>query len=288
MKTGIRASTFDICGYGRWAEKTYIKLKEHGFSCSDFDMMDTETVIYKDKTTVVRDLMLKEKELAESAGVEITQVHGPWCWPTRDNSCEGLRERMDEMKKSIYYTSVLGAKNWVIHPIMPYGTEDKNTETASKTIESNLNFFRELLPTARQHDVTICLENMPFRNFSLSTPEEILGFVNEINDSNFKICLDTGHVATFADLVLAQETIRLGEKIRALHVHDSRAGMDLHLMPYYGITDWPSFMKALKDINFDGAFCLETAPPAGLCDDVFETAGRLLGEICGQLVSMCH
>ena len=31
------------------------------------------------------------------------------------------------------------------------------------------------------------LENMPFREFPISTPDEILGVVNEINDDNFKI-----------------------------------------------------------------------------------------------------
>lgn len=36
MKIGIQTSTFDTDGYGRWKDKTYKKLKEHGYACTDF------------------------------------------------------------------------------------------------------------------------------------------------------------------------------------------------------------------------------------------------------------
>ena len=285
MKIGVIADSMVSTGYGRYGKNVYNKLKEYGFSCSDFNMMSTGTVLYKGEESEVNELLVTERKLADMAGIEISQVHGPWTMPIREVTPEGMQERMEKMKKSIRLTSVLGVKNWVIHPIMPYGLEEKETELDPKTFESNFKFFTQLLETAKDCGVTICLENMPFENFSLSTPENILNLVNEINDDNFKICLDTGHVGTFADLNLADETRRLGNKIMALHVHDTRPGADLHQMPYYGSLDWESFAGALKDIGFDGTFSLETTPLSKLPEDIFVSASLLLNQIAEKIVS---
>jgi hypothetical protein len=101
--------------------------------------------------------------------------------------------------------------------------------------------MRELLETAKAYDITICLENMPMLEFSLSVPEKILELVNAIDDEHFKICLDTGHVSVFPDLCLAEETRVLGKQIRVLHVHDNHLGEDVHMLPYFGTIDWAGF-----------------------------------------------
>ena len=64
------------------------------------------------------------------------------------------------MKKSIRAASILECKNWVIHPIMPFGVEDIDTGDAEKTWDMNVAFMKELLKTAKEYGVTICLENM--------------------------------------------------------------------------------------------------------------------------------
>lgn len=269
MKIGIQTSTFDTEGYGRWKDKTYDKLNEHGYSCTDFDMSNTETPIYTLPEEEAKELLLKEKELAEKSGIEIVQVHGPWRWPPKDLTQEDRAERMEKMKKSIRLTSHIGCKNWIVHPVMPYGIEEAGTEDAEKTWNINIEFMTELLKTAKEYDVTICLENMPMINFSLAKPEDILRFVKTINDDNFKICLDTGHVSVFF-ISVGDEVRRLGSEIKALHVHDNSFGVDLHSIPYFGIIDWDDFAKALKEINFEGCLSLETMPPRRLEDDMFE------------------
>ena len=119
--------------------------------------------------------------------------------------------------------------------------------------------------------------------FSLSKPKEILNLVQQIGDDHFKICLDTGHVSVFSDLDLAAETRRLGSEIRVLHVHDNRYGMDMHLTPYDGIIDWDSFACALKDIQFEGVFSLETGPSAQMSDVLFEQKSRYLASIAQNI-----
>ena len=147
--------------------------------------------------------------------------------------------------------------------------------------EKNLEFFHKILDEAKSYGITICLENMPFINFSLATPYEILDFVKLINDDNFKICLDTGHIATFPELSAGQAVRDLGDNIRAFHIHDSIPNFDLHLLPYFGKTDWADFSKALKEINYDGGICLETAPPHNLPNDIYE-------ELCISLAKILH
>ena len=141
---------------------------------------------------------------------------------------------------------------------MPFGTEDIDTDLAQKTWDINLRFMKEILVTAKENDITICLENMPMRKFAIATPAHILRFVKMMDDPHFKICLDTGHVSVFPNLRLDEEVRTLGKEIRVLHVHDNKFGSDLHLMPYFGVIDWEKFAFSLKEIQFDGSFSLET------------------------------
>lgn len=283
MKIGLRTNTLDKKGYGRWGNDTYKKLKEHGYSCSDFNMMDTDSVIYA-SLNKSDSLLLAEKELALDAGIIINQAHGPWQWPPKDFTVADREERMDKMKKSIRATFLLGCKNWVIHPIMPFGIEDIDMGKTNETRKINIEFMKELLNTAKEFGITICLENMPMRKFSLSKPQAILDIVSEINDDNFKICLDTGHVSVFEELSVGDEVRRVGKEIKTLHVHDNKIGKDLHLMPYFGVINWKDLANALNEIGFEGCFSLETMPPGGLPDKIFEDMCKSLFDIANDIV----
>jgi len=285
MKIG---TSFSLTGGFKtyWGENCYKKLSELGFYGMDFNMSNTESVLYTADEVEIESILVNERESALDAGMEINQVHGPWRWPPKDYTPEDRAERMGKMKKSIKMTSVLGCKNWVVHPIMPFYVDDIGTEDEQKTWEYNIEFMTELLQFAKQYGVTICLENMPFIRFSLSKPQDILRFVKTINDDNFKICLDTGHVmACDAGLSLYEETKRLGEEIRVLHIHDDRYCKDAHLMPYLGTIDWKSFARALKEIEFKGVFSLETTPPAALSEPLFEQMSLLYANVAKEIVS---
>lgn len=279
MKIGIYHAR-----YTRFGEECYRKMKAHGFSCVDFGMADTETPLYAASEEEFREMLLHEKQLAEEAGMEINQVHGPWRWPPRDRTPEDQTERMEKMKKSIRGTAILGCKNWVIHPIMPFDIHDKGTENEPVTWEMNLAFMKELLAYAKEYDVTICLENMPMPEFSIGSPSEILKFVKQMNDEHFKICLDTGHVALYRDVTPGQAMRDMGSEVRVLHVHDNNGWGDIHQFPYFGVIDWDDFMRALKECGFEGVFSLETAPGEGLPDDIFEEMSRTLAKLAHRMV----
>lgn len=270
--------------YLRYGEDRYKKMKEHGFDCVDFNMDDTSSPIYTLSEAESDALMLREKALAEEAGMEINQVHGPWRYPPRDLEPEDRAERLESMKRSIRATAALGCKHWVIHPIMPYTTHDTEHGKEKETWEMNVEFFRALLPTAKEYGITVCLENMPMLAFSLSKPADILRLVEEINDESFKVCLDTGHVSVFKELNIGDEVRRLGDYIKVLHVHDNMMSRDLHLLPYFGDLDWDGFLKALKDIGYKGVFSLETAPPEALPMPIFEKMSISLAGLARGMV----
>jgi len=270
-------------GYNRYGDEKYKKIKEHGFDCVDFNIMNTETELYVSGEERFKEILLCEKKLAEDAGIKIHQVHGPWRIP-KDSTEADREERMEKMQKSIRAASILGAKYWVIHPLMPCGVDDLVTGFAGSTWEINLTFMRKLLETAKEYGITICLENMPMNNFSISTPEKILEFVQEINDKHFKICLDTGHLARFKVRKTGDAIRLLGDNIKVLHTHDNMGDSDTHQFPYTGIIDWKDFGKALKDINFDGVLSMETAPKADLSDDEFEKKSKELAIIARKIV----
>lgn len=278
METGMCSQYYE-----RWGNLRYRKMKEHGYAYIDYNLADTDGPAYSCSERELEALVRKERELVCEAGMEINQVHGPWRWPPRDHTPQERQERMEKMKRSIRATALLGCRNWVIHPVMPYGIEDKGTGHEQETWEINMAFMGRLFETAKEYGVTICLENMPMPDFSIGSPSEILKFVRAVDDERFRICLDTGHVAVYEGLNPAEALRELGEAVRVLHVHDNNGREDLHYMPYFGVIDWQEFSGTLRKSGFQGVFSLETAPPQKLPDAVYEDMCRALSKIARKL-----
>lgn len=246
MKLGTRKELFSA-----YSDGCYRKMKECGFDFADVsisgELDGMSEAEYEQR-------WLAEKALAGVAGVTIHQTHGPWRYPPHDET-EALRaERAEVMKRSIRVTVKLGCRYWVIHPLMPFGPDDDFDPKQFTRI--NYDFFRALLPFAKENGVTICFENMPMKNLSISTPEKTLEFVRLIDDENFKMCLDTGHSMVFG--IQPTEAVRMAKSdMKVMHVHDNHGKYDEHLLPYCGIVDWADYRRALDEIGFDGVFSLE-------------------------------
>ena len=260
------------------------KLKSLGYDALDYQIADTKSEIYAMSEEESLAFLRRERERIEKAGLFVNQVHGPWRWPPRDYEEADRIERMEKMKRSMRMAVALGARYWIVHPLMPFGIEDIGSGKEKETHSINLAFMRELLAEAKKNGLVICLENMPFPKFSISSPEAILNFVKEIGDEDFMICLDTGHVGTYENLDLAEETLRLGSYIKALHVHDSYTSHDYHLAPYSGKHDWEKFGAALLAIGYEGVCSLETWPSAALPLDLLEDELALLAKKAKHIV----
>ena len=269
MKLGISDFYYDT-DWDFGAAKRYQLYRQAGFSCIDFNTAPVTIPLYTEPETEMERLLTQVRQELEAADMTVHQVHGPWCWPpTKDTTPEGRPLRAEEMKKSMRMAKLLGCDKWVVHPIMPNLLRDLPDGTAENTWQLNVEFMGWLLDYAKQIDVTICLENMPHRNFSMAKPEKVLELAKLMNDPHFAVCLDFGHVATQEGLSVADQIRLLGDKLQAVHIHDNLGEKDQHLWPMKGIIDWQEAMKALKEIGYDGPFSFETCPDNGVDEATF-------------------
>lgn len=278
MKRGI-SEPFDSDGRWGFSNAEYEILKKYGFDFVDFGAADTDTELYGMDEDAALSLMREIKARHDGLGIKIWQMHGPWRYPPRDATDEERAERLDKMKRAVLLAECADCRYLVVHPLMP-DMEDLVHDCADETYRINLSFMRELADFAAEHAVVICLENMPMRDLSLAKPLDILAFVREIDSPNFKICLDSGHVAVFSGLSPAEALLSLGDYVKVLHIHDNDGIADRHRDPGQGIIDWQAFAGALETIDFDGVFSLEV----GLSADKFEPRVAALREICNKII----
>jgi sugar phosphate isomerase/epimerase len=164
------------------------------------------------------------------------------------------------MKKAVFGTHVLGAHRFIVHPLMPYLDTDRAPE---EVLSLNEAFFAELADYAKGYGVTVCVENLPFPSYPLTTVEQVCALVDKLDRDNLKVCLDTGHAAIFFGSDVGAAVRYIGDRLEAVHVHDNMGEQDEHLIPGDGIIDWDGFTSALKEIGFGGVMSLETSPKHG-------------------------
>ena len=264
-KIGIRTK-----GYwrddGRFFE-SFLKMREHGFECADFDgFTNTHTAFFELGEHAFTDRLKAIKEGADRAGITFSQAHAPWDCPPPDATPQQRRKRLEEMIRGC---RVIGCPYFVVHAILPFGCTENPLPEEFKRI--NIGFFTELVKPAEENGVTVCLENLPFKALSLSSPTQVLDFVKTIDSPFFKMCFDTGHAALY-DLAVGRFVRQIGKDyLAALHIHDNNGKDDQHLPVFQGSIDWEDFRAALRDIGFEGTISLETAVYGELGNDDFQT-----------------
>lgn len=272
MKTGIVDTAYLYLGSHAEA---FARMKQHGYDCTDYQhLVDTDNALFAMDATGFERTLLAVRRDAQNAGIEIYQAHGPWRWPPQDQTPEDRAERFEKMSRAILGCEILGCPNFIIHPIMPFG--DWQDPEPERLWEMNLEFFSRLCDVARAHGRVICFENMPMTALSLSTPEQILRFVKQIDSPNMRVCLDTGHCAVFG--ISPADAVRLlgKEYLRALHVHDNDGKADRHMLPGQGVIDWEDFARALAEIDCQCPVSLETSVGGKIPADQREDAEKEL------------
>ncbi len=274
MKTGIVDTAYMYLGSHAAA---FERMKQHGYDCTDYQyLVDTENELFSQDAQGFERALLDVRHYAENAGIEIYQAHGPWRWPPQDFSAEDRAERFEKMSRAILGCEILNCPNFIIHPIMPFG--DWQDPEPEKLWDMNLEFFSRLCEVAKTHGRVICFENMPMTALSLSTPEQILRFIKEINSPYMRMCLDTGHCSVFG--LSPADAVRLigKEYLRALHVHDNDGKADRHMLPGEGVIDWEDFARALVEIDCTCPVSIETAVSSKIPTDERDAAERELAK----------
>lgn len=111
--------------------------------------------------------------------------------------------------------------------------------------EEGLRRFERLAEAAERHRFTLCFENT-------RASEHLDAVMERLQSPYIRYCYDSGHeigMATdtpYFDRYLKQ----YGDRLGALHLHDSIPGFDLHVAPFDGALDWERVAAALKETAY--------------------------------------
>ena len=225
-------------------------------------------IFEKSSEEIIETVLRADKDLLDRYGLRACQTHAPYpVW--RYGEDEKNKYRLLETLRCIELTAYLGAPYVIIHPI---------TETfrfsPKELRERNLDFYSGLIDTAKKNHVTICLENMwNSRNGNIfectcEDPYEANDYIDTLNkmagEEIFGFCFDVGH-ATLCGRYMKNTLIALGDRVKALHIHDANKYNDLHTLPYSQcstagntpFTDWTGMLDGLRAINYRGGINFE-------------------------------
>lgn len=237
-------------------EKAVELVAKSGFDAWDFSMFDMckknakGLLVPTNHPTAQDDYLAfarKLKQIGLDNGIVCNQGHAPF--PSSPKSSYYL-------KRAIECVAEAGGDICIIHP-MNNGTPGENAE-----------MYLELLPFAKEHNVKIATENMwnwkPLHRHSCfaacATPESFNAHLDAVNDDYFVACLDIGHAEMKGSDTTAAEMIRrLGNRLKALHIHDNDKLHDSHQIPFSMNIDFISVINALKEVNYGGYLTLEAS-----------------------------
>ena len=228
-----------------------------GFDAWDFSMFEMCRIDWSNWTVLDSDHPLSKPDYLKFArelkrigldnGIVCNQSHAPF-----PSNVPEIREKY--LKRAIECTAEAGGEICIIHP-------DNNS-----TAEENAEFYRELLPFAKECGVKIATENM--WNWEKDAPtacaaacshhDDFCKHIDIVNDPYLVACLDIGH-AEMAGLDTSAPTMirALDKRLQALHIHDNDRRGDSHQIPFSMNIEWEPIAKALKYIDYQGYLTLE-------------------------------
>ncbi|MBE6608918.1 MAG: sugar phosphate isomerase/epimerase [Ruminococcaceae bacterium] len=232
-------------------KKSFDIFAEAGFDGMDFnnDVIEYATLEHD------KDFYLDLKKYAEEKGITMCQAHAPF--PSSYVEEEKSAKRFEEIVQGMKNASYLGVPMIVVHPCthLDYSAEGN----ADVLFEYNLDFYRKLIPYAKEFGIKIAIENIGLDSVT-SSPERLNKLYDTLNDPVFTICFDVGH--SLLEKVDPAEAIRaIGDRLvnGCTHIHDNNGISDTHTLPYYGNIEWESVMKALADIGYKGNLSYEAS-----------------------------
>ena len=236
-------------------------MAEHGYECLDFSRFtNTETDFFKLPEAEFEKELVRYKKVLNAAGLVANQAHSPWRHPAQDFTAEQRAERLEAFKKSIRGCAYLGVTDFVMHCIMPFGTNSADHPELMR--DMNAEFMAALAEESKKYgNIRINLENLPFPTLPLNHPDQIVEHVKrmnrEVSGDLFRVCIDTGH-CNYCKYNAADSVRLAGNLLGTLHVHDNDSTRDAHATPGNGNIDWDDFSNALQEVGFDKVLSFET------------------------------
>lgn len=191
------------------------------------------------------------KKTGERLGLTFVQAHS-------SDSVYEKGEKRDYLtsmiKRELEICELLGIPGMVVHALYNQGG------TREDFIEKNTEFYSDLLESAKKTGVTVytentCTKNCPtyyiFDGDDFNALDEALG-----RPDFFGFCYDVGH-AHIQGIDHYKAIMTMGDRLKAVHIHDNPSHADLHMQPFTGNCNFDAVMMGLIDVGFKGYFTLE-------------------------------
>ena len=273
LKIGIQSETV-MSQLG--AERGCELFREAGFEVIDWNINDEIPIkrfmegersgisIFEKPLPEIMDYFKDTLRCFEKNGLQITQMHGPFpAW--REDCPELLDYVIATTIQCIRLCDAIGCPYIVVHGV----SLKKNWEntTYEQIREINRKLYTSLIPVLRETNVTVCLENL-FSTYKkevyegiCNNPYEAIEWIDSLNaevgKECFGLCFDTGHLHLMRGDMHAY-LLKLGKRIKALHIHDNCGSSDDHRAPYTGTIIWEDLCTTLAEIGYTGELNFET------------------------------
>lgn len=143
--------------------------------------------------------------------------------------------------------------------------------------EAGYRRYAKIVECAEKHNFNLCVENT-------RASEHLVYVMDRFKSPNVYFCYDSGH-----DIGMAHNTkyynkflSSYGDRLGAVHIHDSIKDFDLHVIPFDGAIDWDFVSKELAKTKY-GAEKL-CAEPGGLIHAIKE--GKTADELRATYADM--
>lgn len=264
----------------------YKRIKEAGFEGVDWDCgkvwgirattaaraLPDDCILLWDIEKIIEKYEPDFDELKKN-GLKLCQAHAPIAMYIK--SKPEFQKQIEQVNiNMLKLCGHAGFKHLVIHA--PNRAIDDDYMTYAELWQATLERFVPLIPTIKETGVMVLLEdglNGSYHKFAgprslyvagpCCDPYEACEMIDTLNqiagEECFGLCLDTGH------LNLAKRRMRpyidiVGNRIKALHVHDSNCAQDDHFVPEMGTIDWDEFIEGLRAIGYRGNINFERDP----------------------------
>lgn len=253
MKLCVTANILTRCTAGTQEEfrEAMSFVKRAGFEEVDFPF-NTPMMLRENWKEDIR----AKAAIAKAAGVHIRYAHLPFDYPS-EGCGYGWEEFETASFRAMDMAKELGADCAAIHP-RTYMTREYDAE---REREEALRFMKPYCEYAGKIGLALGLENM--RGPGQSAPKEIRRFCEGVDDLigmadelGTGICWDTGH-ANISAQAQKESLIKVGKRLKMVHINDNFAEDDVHIAPFVGNVDWNGVAEGLKAVNYQGSLNLE-------------------------------
>ena len=187
-------------------ERDFRNIKEAGFDTVDFNLeifLDWNSIaslkgdcFYDRPMDELKDFFRPYVDACRHNGLEFSQMHAPFYLYIDDD--EKRRHFIEIEKKAVELAGWMGSPFEVVHPFIMNSKYGRQAEW-----DSNMAFYRELIPIAKAGHVKICMENM-FETYHehiidavCSDPVEAVRYMDTLNEEAgeevIAFCFDMGH-----------------------------------------------------------------------------------------------